>query len=77
MHWYFVIGCATCLFWLIIGVIGLIYIKESNLKIWELLLVLAMLAIGFWPIHTICLIPLLIEFTKDIIDHYKFKKENE
>lgn len=74
MHGYFVIGCVSCLFWLIIGTIGLIYIKESDLEIWGLLLILAMLAIWFWPLHTIWSILLLIEIVKDIIDNYKFKK---
>lgn len=77
MHWYFVTGCIACIFWLIIGTIGLIYLKEDNLEMWGCLLVFAMLAIWFWPLHTICSIPLLIEITKDIIDDYKFKKRYE
>ena len=77
MHWYFVTGCIACLFWLIVGTIGLIYLKENNLEIWGWLLVFAMLAIWFWPLHTICSIPLLIEIVKDIIDDYKFKKRYE
>ena len=75
MHWYFVIGCAACIFWLIAGIIGLIFLKEDNLEIWGWLLIFAMLAIWFWPIHTVCSIPLLIEILEDIIDYYKFNKE--
>ena len=59
MIWYIIIGFIVSLLWIILNAVFLIKYKETNSAVWSLFIFVGIIAILFWPLHIIVIIPLI------------------